>query len=146
MDLILRVVLVYVVVLLTLRLTTRKIMRSSTPLDMVVIFLVGGIAVQASLAGDQSITGSFLGIGTVAAVHMLITLAEANWAIVGRVSDGTPVVLFSQGQWAENEMRNLGLQKQDVFAEMRQNGHKSIDEVESAVLEHNGAITLLARK
>ena len=146
MDLILRVVLVYVVVLLTLRLTTRKIMRSSTPLDMVVIFLVGGIAVQASLAGDQSITGSFLGIGTVAAVHMLITLAKANWAIVGRVSDGTPVVLFSQGQWAENEMRNLGLQKQDVFAEMRQNGHKSIDEVESAVLEHNGAITLLARK
>lgn len=60
MDIVLRVALLYVVVLFTLRLTTRKIMRTSTPLDMVVIFLVGGMAVQAALAGDQSVTGAAL--------------------------------------------------------------------------------------
>jgi uncharacterized membrane protein YcaP (DUF421 family) len=73
MDIVLRVALLYLVVLFTLRITTRKTMRTSTPLDMVVIFLVGGMATQAVLAGDQSVTGVTLAIGTVAAMHMLIS-------------------------------------------------------------------------
>ena len=79
MEIVLRVALMYLVVLFTLRMTTRKVMRTSTPLDMVVIFLVGGMAVQAALAGDQSITGVVLGISTVAAMHMLISFGKL-WA------------------------------------------------------------------
>ena len=37
MDIVLRVAVLYLVVLFTLRMTTRKTMRSSTPLDLVVI-------------------------------------------------------------------------------------------------------------
>jgi len=146
MDIILRSALLYIVVLLTLRMTTRKTMRSSTPLDMVVIFLVGGMATQAALAGDHSISGIILAILTVAGMHMLISTAKAHWPFVGFVSDGSPVVIFSNGEWARSEMRRLRVQEQDVYAEMRQNGHKSIDEVETAVIEHNGALTILPKK
>lgn len=146
MDVILRTALLYIVVLLTLRMTTRKTMRSSTPLDMVVIFLVGGMATQAALAGDQSITGILLAIMTVAGMHMLISAAKARWPVVGFISDGSPVVIFADGQWARAEMRRLRVQEQDVYAEMRQNGHKSIDEVETAVIEHNGALTILPKR
>ena len=145
MDIVLRVALLYLIVLLTLRMTTRKIMRTSTPLDMVVIFLVGGMATQAALAGDQSMTGAVLGIATVAAVHMLISAAKLRWPVVGFISDGSPVVIYSDGKWARSEMRRLRIQEQDVYAEMRQNGHKSIDEVETATIEHNGALTILPK-
>jgi uncharacterized membrane protein YcaP (DUF421 family) len=145
MDIVLRVALLYLVVLFTLRMTTRKTMRTSTPLDMVVIFLVGGMATQAVLTGDQSITGVTLAIGTVAGMHMLISAAKLRWPLVGFVSDGSPVVIYSNGRWARPEMKRLRVQEQDVYAEMRQNGHKSIDEVETAVMEHNGALTILAK-
>lgn len=145
MDTVLRVVLFYMVVLFTLRMTTRKTMRSSTPLDLVVIFLVGGMATQAVLAGDQSITGVMLAIATVAAMHMLISAAKARWAVIGFVSDGSPVVIYSHGDWARSEMRKLRVQEQDVYAEMRQNGYKSLDEIEAAVIEHNGAVTILPK-
>jgi uncharacterized membrane protein YcaP (DUF421 family) len=62
------------VVLFTLRMTTRKIIRTSTPLDMVVIFLVGGMAVQAGLGGDQSLTGVMLGISTVAGIALALAV------------------------------------------------------------------------
>src|ERR1700710_336469 len=99
MEIVLRVALMYLVVLFTLRMTTRKTMRTSTPLDMVVIFLVGGMATQAALAGDQSITGIALAIATVAAVHMLISAAKLRWPVVGFISDGSPVVIYSDGKW-----------------------------------------------
>lgn len=145
MDIIHRVALLYLVVLFTLRMTTRKTMRSSTPLDMVVIFLVGGMATQAILTGDQSITGVVLAIATVAAMHMLISAAKLRWPVMGFISDGSPVVIYSDGRWAREDMRKLRVQEQDVFAEMRQNGHESIDEVATAVIEHNGALTILAK-
>jgi uncharacterized membrane protein YcaP (DUF421 family) len=146
MEIVLRVALMYLVVLFTLRMTTRKIMRTSTPLDMVVIFLVGGMAVQAGLAGDQSITGVMLGISTVAGMHLLISFGKLHWPLVGMISDGTPVVLYSKGRWARGEMKRLRVQEQDVYAEMRQNGHRKIEEVETATIEHNGALTILAKK
>ena len=62
------------------------------------------------------------------------------------ISNGSPVVIYSNGQRADDEMRKLRVQKQDVFAEMRQNGHRLIDEVETAVIEHNGALTIIAKK
>jgi uncharacterized membrane protein YcaP (DUF421 family) len=97
MDIILRVALLYLVVLFTLRMTTRKTMRTSTPLDMVVIFLVGGTATQAVLTGDQSITGVMLAIATIAAMHMLISAAKLCWPVIGFISDGSPVVIYSNG-------------------------------------------------
>lgn len=146
MDIILRVALLYLVVLITLRMTTRKTMRTSTPLDMVVIFLVGGMATQAGLTGDQSITGVMLAIATVAAMHMLISAAKLRWPVMGFISDGSPVVIYSEGKWAREDMKKLRVQEQDVFAEMRQNGHKSIDEIQTAVIEHNDALTLLPKE
>jgi uncharacterized membrane protein YcaP (DUF421 family) len=146
MDIILRVALLYLITLFTLRMTTRKTMRTSTPLDMVVIFLVGGMATQAVLTGDQSITGVVFAIATVAAMHMLISAAKLRWPVVGFISDGSPVVIYADGRWAREDMKKLRVQQQDVFAEMRQNGHKSIDEVETAVIEHSGALTILAKK
>lgn len=79
-------------------------------------------------------------------MHMLISSAKLRWSTVGMISDGTPVVIFSNGEWAREDMKRLGVQEQDVYAEMRQNGHKTIDEVETATMEHNGALTILARK
>ena len=104
------------------------------------------MAVQAGRAGDQSITGVMLGISTVAGMHLIISFGKLRWPLVGMISDGTPVVLYSNGRWARGEMKRLRVQEQDVYAEMRQNGHGRIEEVETATIEHNGALTILAKK
>ena len=41
MEIVLRTVLLYFVILIILRMTTRRILRSATSLDLVVIFLFG---------------------------------------------------------------------------------------------------------
>ena len=61
------------------------------------------------------------------------------------ISEGTPVIIYSNGAWARDKMKRLRVQEQDVYAEMRQHGHKTIDEVETAVIEHNGGLTILPK-
>jgi uncharacterized membrane protein YcaP (DUF421 family) len=66
--------------------------------------------------------------------------------VLGRITKGAPVVVYTQGKWDQYEMQMLRVQQADVLAEMRQQGIKRLDEVEAAVIEHNGGITIVRAK
>lgn len=145
MDTILRAALMYLVVLIILRVTTRRIMRSATPLDLSVIFLFGGMAVQPILGEDRSITGALLAIGTVAVLHTGISSLKLRWPTLARITDGTPVIIYTKGSWDLEQMRKMRVQEQDVLAEARLSGLRSLDEAESVIVEHNGGITIMRK-
>jgi uncharacterized membrane protein YcaP (DUF421 family) len=143
MDIVLRAALIYVFVLIMLRITTRKIMRSATPLEMCVIFLFGGFAVAPVLGGDRSVTGAVIAVSTIAFLHITISTLELFWPALGRITKGTPVIIYADGKWDTPEMQMLRVQRNDAMAEMRQQGIKSLDEVEAVIVEHNGGITIV---
>ena len=105
MDIVLRATLMYLVVLVLLRLTTQRIMRSATPLDMVVIFFFGGMAVPPILGDDRSITGALLALCTIASLHTCLSHLKRLWPAVGMITEGNPVVIFSNGTWDDAQMR-----------------------------------------
>ncbi len=146
MDIVLRAALMYLVVLILLRITTMRIMRSATPLDMAVIFFFGGIAVPPILGDDRSITGALLAAATLAGLHTALTHLKRVWPTVGMVTEGNPVVVFSNGEWDDAMMRSKRVDPRDVMAEVRQKGLHHLSEVQSAIVEHNGAITIVPRQ
>ena len=95
MGIVLRTALMYLVVLILLRITTRRIMRSATPLDMVVIFFFGGVATPPILGDDRSITGALVAACTLAGLHTLLSYLKRVWPVIGMITEGNPVVVFS---------------------------------------------------
>ncbi|MGY2050466.1 DUF421 domain-containing protein [Methylobacterium sp. JK268] len=146
MTIVLTAALMYGVVLILLRVTTRRIMRSATPLDMAVVFLFGGMAVQPVLGQDRSITAALLAMATVAGLHLAVSRLKLIWPALGMVAEGTPVVVYADGVWDRKQMRRLRVDERDVRAEMRQNGIRSFDDVQSAIVEHTGGITVVSRR
>ncbi|MFE1599667.1 DUF421 domain-containing protein [Methylobacterium sp. ID0610] len=146
MSTVLTAALMYGLVLVLLRVTTRRIMRSATPLDMAVVFLFGGLAVQPILGQDRSVTGALLAICTVAGMHLAVSRLKLWWPAVGMVAEGTPVVIYANGIWDRKQMRRLRVDERDVVAEMRQNGIRHLSEVQSAIIEHTGGITIVRKE
>lgn len=146
MDIVLRAALMYLVVLLLLRLTTQRIMRSATPLDMVVIFFFGGMAVPPILGDDRSITGAVLALCTIAGLHTALSYLKRIWPIVGMITEGNPVVIYSNGTWDDAKMQRRRIDPRDVMAEMRQQGITRLEDVQSAIVEHTGAITVVPKR
>ena len=105
MEIVFRAALMYLIVLILLRLTTQRIMRSATPLDMVVIFFFGGMAVPPILGDDRSITGAVLALCTIAGLHMVLSHLKRIWPTIGMVTEGNPVVIYSNGTWDDEQMR-----------------------------------------
>ena len=145
MDIVLRTILMYGFILFVLRVTTRRILRSATALDLVVIFLLGGYAMPSILSSDTSMTGAFLGMSTVAALHFSLSRLRTRWPVIGMLTEGTSVVLYTGGAFDENQMLRSRVTRQDIEAEMREAGAPTLDGVDTIIIEHNGGITIMPK-
>lgn len=146
MGIVLRTAVMYLVVLILLRITTRRIMRSATPLDMVVIFFFGGVATPPIMGDDRSITGALLAAATLAGLHTALSHLKRVWPTVGMITEGNPVVIYADGDWDQVAMRRMRVDPRDVMAEMRQQGISRLEDVNSAIVEHSGAITVVPKR
>jgi uncharacterized membrane protein YcaP (DUF421 family) len=146
MEIIVRAVIVYVLLLLVLRITTRRVIRSATPMDMVLIFVFGGLAIGGVMGDDRSITGASLAIGTFAMMHVILSLAARRWPAIGMITEGAPLVIYADGEWNRARLRTLRIRERDVITEARQKGMRGIDEVEVAIAEHNGGISIIPKR
>ena len=125
-----------------MRVTTRRILRSATALDLVVIFLFGGFAVPSLLSNDMSLTGAILGMSTVAGMHFALSRLRMRYPLVGMITEGTSVQIYAPGGFDEHQMARSRITMQDVVAEMRQQGSRSLDEIGAIIIEHNGSISI----
>src|SRR3954467_10458240 len=107
MDTVIRALIVYFLLLFIIRATTRRVLRSATPMDLVLVFVFGGVAVQAILGEDRSISAMLLSIGTFSLLHVGISAAKRRWPAIGLFTEGTPVVVFRDGKWDDRGLRTL---------------------------------------
>jgi uncharacterized membrane protein YcaP (DUF421 family) len=146
MDTVIRAFIVYFLLLFIIRVTTRRVLRSATPMDLVLVFVFGGVGVQAILGEDRSISAMLLSIGSFSLLHVGISAAKRRWPEIGLFTEGSPMVVFRDGEWDDRSLRTLHIARRDVVAELRQNGRRSMDEVEMVVAEHNGGISIIAKE
>lgn len=136
----------YVFLLLTVRVLSRRPGAQMTAFEFVLVFLVGGVVILATVADDRSVTNCFCGIMTIGLMHQLVGYLKQRFPSLGAVLDGTPLVLLENGRWQTEVMKRMKLQDTDVMNSGRTKGFTSLDQIQYAVLERNGAISILGYK
>ena len=144
-EFVLRAVVVYVVLLAMIRLSGKRTMGQFTPFDMVLVVLLGN-AVQNSLLGkDTSLAGGLLLAATLIALNWCVGLITSRGQLVERLVEGVPVVLARDGQLFRDVLRRELVSEDDFNEALRQNGQLTLEDVSIALLETNGAISVVRR-
>jgi uncharacterized membrane protein YcaP (DUF421 family) len=143
MQLILRAAAAYWILLFAVRLVGRRTASQMAPFDLVVLFLFAGITITPVLADDHSMTGAFSGICTIGLMHIAVSWLKMHSDGFGRIVDGTPVVVFENGDFNRRRMRRLRLTQQDIMAAARQRGLMRLEQVRYAVAERDGKISIV---
>ena len=129
------------------RMVGRRPGKQMTPFDFVLIFFMGGVTLTPMVGEDRSMVNAVAIITSIAATHYVIAWLKGRYPAFARVVDGTPVVLLEKGEWHTESMRKMRIQDQDVMAVARDNGLGRFDQIDYAVLERNGEISIIpARK
>ena len=133
----------YIFLLLTVRILSRRPGGQMTLYEFVIVFLIGGIIILATVGQDRSVTNCTIAIITVGLMHWVVSWLKAHYPAFGAVVDGTPVVLIENGVWRNEAMHGMRIDKEDVMAAARSKGIESIFRVKYAVLERTGGISII---
>jgi uncharacterized membrane protein YcaP (DUF421 family) len=136
----------YFLLLLVVRLLPRRPGAQMTQFEVVIIFLIGGVVIRATLEDDTSITNCGVAIVTVVLVHNLVAWLKLLSPTIGILVDGTPLVLLEDGAWRPEVMDRMRVAPEDVMAAARAKDIGSLRDIRYAILERNGAISVIPRE
>jgi uncharacterized membrane protein YcaP (DUF421 family) len=145
MSTIIHAVIGYIVLLMCVRVLARRPGGQLTLFEFVIIFLIGGVAIAATVGEDHSVTNCSTAILTVGLMHRLVAWLKELSPRFGAVVDGTPLVLLKDGEWQLETMRGMRIDPEDVMAAARGKLVGSIFDVKYAILERNGTISIISR-
>jgi uncharacterized membrane protein YcaP (DUF421 family) len=136
----LRVVVVYLVVLGLLHLSGRRLLGQMTPFDLLTLLLIANVVQNAMVGPDVSLTGGLLGA--------VVLLALNRWVAGTRWLRGhlelAPAILVYQGKVNQALLEAEGVSLADLEAAAREHGLAELSKVETAVLEMDGTVSIIA--
>lgn len=145
-QLVVRAVVVYVFLLLLLRLTGKRQVGQLAPFDLVLLLVLSN-AVQNSInGGDNSVVGGLVSATTLVAVNSLVAVVTHRSKRAEGLIEGHPQVLIHNGRLNEAIMARAKITHHELNAALRQGGCSCVEDVHYAILENNGAISVVARK
>lgn len=133
----------YFYLLLTIRVLSRRPGAQMTLFEFVIVFLMGGLIILATMGDDKSVTNTIGAVLTVALLHRSISYLKIVFPRLSAIIDGTPLVLLKDGQWQSHTMHKMRLRDDDVMASARTKGVRTLDQIKYAILERNGGISII---
>ena len=145
MELVIRATVIYWFLWLVVRGTGKRSLAEISPLDLLIIVVVGDFVQQGVTGEDMSVTGALVVVSTFVLWTLLGDLAGRRSAKVQRVLDGEPVIVVHDGRLVEGCLRMERLSVEEVYGAAREHGFGDLADVRVGVLEADGKFSFIGR-
>ncbi len=143
-ELVVRAVLIYAVFFGALRLFGKREIGQFTLFDLALVLLAAN-ALQPAITGtDTSVLGGLVVIATLFILNRALSLLRVRSPLVRRLLEFGPTEIGRDGRWLLPELVRQGLDLVDVEAALREHGLDDVSQMERAVLEADGSISIVA--
>ncbi len=141
-----RAVVIYVLVMVLVRLSGKRAVGQFTPFDLVLVILIGNAVQNGINGGDNSLTGAAIMASTLIALNYAVAYVTSRSRRAEKIVEGEPVVLARNGRVFPQVLRRELVSQDDFDEALRMNSVDDVSDVEIALLETNGRISVVPRK
>jgi uncharacterized membrane protein YcaP (DUF421 family) len=143
MDIALRAIIVFGLLLLVTRAVGRRELSSMEPFDLILLVVMGDLIQQGVTQSDYSLTGALIVISVIAVLTVLTSYVSFRMPRARRVLEGEPIVLVEHGRVIERNLRRERMTHEELAAEARLQQIADFDRVRLAVLETSGRVSFI---
>ena len=144
-ELVLRSAVVYAFLIVLLRFTGKRQIGQLAPFDLVLLLVLSNAVQNSMNGGDNSLVGGLVSAATLVALNYVIGSATFKNKRLEALIEGRPQVIIHNGHVFEDVMRRAKLTHHELTAALRQAGCSCQEEVQTAILENNGSISVVMR-
>jgi uncharacterized membrane protein YcaP (DUF421 family) len=140
-----RAAIVYAFLLVILRFTGRRQVGQLAPFDLVLLLVLSNTVQNAMNAGDNSVAAGLILATSIIALNSLLALLTWKSKRLESLVEGRPQVLVHNGKVDLRALARERLTHHELMAALRAAGCTALDDVQFAILENNGRISVIPR-
>lgn len=141
-----RGIVMFIVALILLRISGRRSFGLRTPLDNIIVILLGAVMSRA-VVGASPFVPVVISCLAITLLHRLFgaLIAYSKW--FGRFIEGEKIPLFEDGKFSEDKMKRVQLHKEDIMQGVRKSAlTEDMNDIEKIYIERNGEISSIKKK
>lgn len=138
-----RTLILYVVVLFALRVMGKAELSKMSTFQMVVLFMIAELASIPIDEPAESLVNGVVAILTLLFLQVLFSICSIKSEKFKKLVNGRPSIIVEQGRINVKELERLRISINELFEQLRIGDCPSLSDVEYAVMEDNGQLSII---
>lgn len=141
-----RSVIAFIIALIYVRVTGLRTLGKQSSFDAITLLMFGAIMGR-SIVSESSFVGSLLAALVLMVMHRLTAFITCHSHRAGLIIKGNPVLLYRNGQWLQEAMKNAHITEQDILEAVRiKLSTENLNKVDRVYLERSGELSVIEKR
>ena len=139
LTILIRLILIYIVLIGTMRIMGKRQIGEMQVSELVTTILLSELAAGPIADADIPLVFAVIPIGALVSIEVIISFLKP-------IFDGKPSILISNGRLNTEEISRVRISIEELLSQLRIAGISDIDDVNYAILEQNGQLSVIEKK
>ncbi|ETI66970.1 DUF421 domain-containing protein [Neobacillus vireti] len=145
LSIILRTIFLYLLMLVIFRIMGKREIGELSVLDLVVFIMIGEMAVIAIENTKDPLFHTVVPMVLLMCIQITLAIISLKNKKFRDIVDGQPSIIINRGKIDEEAMKKLRYNFDDLMSQLREKDIRSIGDVEFAILETSGKLSVLEK-
>jgi uncharacterized membrane protein YcaP (DUF421 family) len=146
LEKVLRPVLVYMFLVVAVRAAGRRELAQLNSFDLVVLMMLANTVQNATIGNDNSMVGGLIGVSALLLINYVVVRLLYRHPRIDRALEGAPVELIRDGEILRPPLERELITEEELMEAVRKQGLRDASDVDRAVLETGGTISVVPRR
>ena len=143
--LVIRTLILYVTVVMSVRIMGKRQIGEMQPSELVVAIMISDLASVPMQSIDIPLVAGIIPVLTLIVGEVFMAFISLKSRRARRIITGEPSILIYDGHVNEKELGKQRFNLNDLLEQLRINGYPDISDVEAAILETNGQLSIIPK-
>lgn len=146
LNIIVKTFILYFFIVIAYRIMGKKEVGELSIIDLIVTILIAELAAMCIEEVKRSIFISIVPIIELVMIQIIFSYISLKNSKIRNLIDGKPSVIIKAGKVCFNQMSKLRYSLDDLISQLREKGIKSIEDVDYAILENSGTLSVFQKE
>lgn len=144
MEIILRSVIIYLFIVLGIRVFGKREITQLSVIDLVFVLLISNSVQNAMVGVDSSLWGGLIAATSLFVINLVLETLFFKSKRISHFFQGSPIMLIYEGKVIEKHLQKAKISIDELEQTVREHGVESVSDVNLAILEIDGNISVLS--
>lgn len=145
LTIVMRVLVMYFLVLIVYRFMGKRQLGEMQPFELVLTLVVADLVTIPMAEVSVPILHGIIPLFTLVCLHFILTFFSSKSTKFARILSGKPVIVVNPDGIDYRALKNLNMSLDDVFEAIRGCGYFSLEQVQYAIMETNGKMSVMPK-